>query len=90
MRAIFKYDALVDAAPGVAEHDVFAAFAARELAGGEDIHARDLEARGEHGAFIRACLAGQCVRYRAAHLPDGGDEAVALAAVFGAFANCQD
>ena len=85
--AALQYDPLIDPAPGVAEHDVLAALAAGVLAGRKHIDARDLQPRGQRRALIGRRPPGQRRAQRAAHVPDGRDEAIALAPVLDAFAD---
>ena len=83
--------ALVDPAPGVAEHHVLATLSAGETSRGKDIDAGDLQPRLEDRTAIGAIVhSGQNIRQRAAHLPDGRDQAIGDAPMFGALADGED
>ena len=79
---------LVDARAGVGEHDVLRALAAREVAGGEEVHARHLElGRGDGPGVAGDAVLGEVVGAHLRHLEEGGHQPVGRAAVAGALAH---
>ena len=88
--AVVLHDhALVDAARGIAQDDVLAPVAAREIAGGKDVEAGDLELGRCDRAPVAAMLVGEAVGEAAAHVPQGRDQAIDIAVMFDTFADRQ-
>ena len=84
-------DLLVDAARGVLEHELLGAGAAREVAGREQVDARDLELRRSLRARVAAdAELGEVIRDDLRLLEQRRDEAVAGAAVLHALADGVD
>jgi hypothetical protein len=86
-----QHQALVDAAARIAQHQVFAAFAADEIAGRIQVHAGHLELGGR-GLLHVAAMAG-AGQVRAAHaglVPDRRHQAEGGLAVLHAFAHGVD
>ena len=84
-------DALVDAARGIAQHDLVLLVAFRKVARREQIDAGDLELGRGGGAGVAAdLLAGERGAERLGHLVQRRDQPVALAAMLDAFADRED
>ena len=71
----------------VREHDCFGAGRTQEITGREHFDARDLEVGGKHAARITRVDAGEALRQHARLFVRRLDQAVALAAMLGAFAD---
>ena len=88
--SVRDHQLLVGAAPDIAEHDGFAAFGAHEIAGGKHADAGDLQIGRDHAAAIGRSFARQMLRQHARLLIGRLDQAVADAAMLGAFAERED
>ena len=84
------HELLVGAVIDVAEHDRFAAVGADEIARREHADAGDLQIGRDHAAAIEGDFAGEVPRQHTRLLVGRLDQAIADAAMFGAFADRKD